>query len=356
MFIKKEIDNLTFAELQQEVERLELPKYRAKQIFSAIHKNAVNSFDEITSLSKDLRAKLDQEFKFTDLTVATKQISKISNTKNYLFKLEDGNLFDSVFMEYSDRNSICISSQVGCRMGCVFCASTKGGRARNITAGEMVRQIYKVEESEGKYINNIVVMGQGEPLDNYDNLIRFLKIISDPNGANKSLRKITVSTCGLTDRIYDLANEDLPVTLALSLHRTTDDDRSKLMPINKKYPLEDVMKSIKYYYDKTGRRPSFEYMVIGGENDRYLDIKNIKRFVNMTGAHVNILELNPIDEYNNKGKKGAARLFTEKLIENNINATFRNSMGQDIDGACGQLRRKFKEEEWNVILFKNWDR
>lgn len=345
MFTKKDIDNLRFDELEKEIKNLNLPKFRASQIFSAIHKNRNTSFEDITTLSKDLRESLNKNFKLTQIEMVTKQISKISKTKKYLFKLDDGNLIETVFMEYSGRNSICISSQVGCRMGCVFCASTKGGRARNISAGEMIRQIYEVERIEGKYINNIVVMGQGEPFDNYDNLINFLKIISDERGANKSLRKITVSTCGLADKIIDFANEDLPVTLALSLHRTTDESRSKLMPINKKYPLANVMKAVSYYFDKTGRRPSFEYIVIGGENDTVEDLNNIKEFVKITGAHVNILELNPIDEYNFKGEKGAAKIFTEKLNEQHINATFRNSMGQDIDGACGQLRRKFKKNE-----------
>lgn len=345
MSIEKSLDNLRYDELEQNIIEYGLPKFRANQIFSAIHRNRILSFDEITTLSKDLREELNENFKLTHMKMVRVQESKISKTKKYLFQLEDGNLIETVFMEYDGRNSICISSQVGCRMGCVFCASTKGGRARNISAGEMVRQIYEVEQMENKYINNIVVMGQGEPFDNYDNLINFLKIISDERGANKSLRKITVSTCGLTDKIIEFANENLPVTLAVSLHRTTDVSRSQLMPINKKYPLEDLMKAISYYYEKTGRRPSFEYIVISGENDTENDIKNLKRFVRITNAHVNVMELNLIDEYNNKGKKGAARIFAERLNDENVNATLRNSMGQDIDGACGQLRRKFIEKE-----------
>lgn len=345
MSIEKSLDNLRYDELEQNIIEYGLPKFRANQIFSAIHRNRISSIDEITTLSKDLREKLSENFKLTHIKMVRVQESKISKTKKYLFQLEDGNLIETVFMEYDGRNSICISSQVGCRMGCVFCASTKGGRARNISAGEMIRQIYEVERMENKYINNIVVMGQGEPFDNYDNLINFLKIISDERGANKSLRKITVSTCGLTDKVIDFANENLPVTLAVSLHRTTDESRSQLMPINKKYPLEDLMNAISYSYEKTGRRPSFEYMVIGGENDTENDIKNLKRFVRITSAHVNVMELNPIEEYNNKGKKGAARIFVERLNDENVNATLRNSMGQDIDGACGQLRRKFIEKE-----------
>lgn len=341
MLIKKDIDNFTLEELKLELDQFNLPKFRSSQIFSAIHKNRVESFDQISSLPMDLRAKLKDEYKFTEISTVTSLTSKDSRTKKYLFKLADDNFVESVYMEYKDRNSICISSQVGCNMGCVFCASTKGGKARNLSSGEMVRQIYEIEKIEGKYINNIVIMGQGEPLDNYDNLIRFLKTISDENGANKSLRKITVSTCGLTDKIIDLAHESLPVTLALSLHRTTDEERSRLMPINKKYPLKELMDAVQYYYKETGRRPSFEYMVIGGENDSNSDAKRLKEFVNKTHAHINILELNPIKEYKNKGEDGAAKLFTQKLNDLNVNATFRHSMGQDIDGACGQLRRKF---------------
>ena len=341
MLIKKDIDNFTLEELRKELEEFNLPKFRSGQIFSAIHKNRIDDFNEITSLPKSLREKFKDIYKFTCIELAAKRISKDKKTKKYLFKLEDGNFVESVYMEYSDRNSICISTQVGCSMGCAFCASTKGGKARDLSAGEMLKQIYKIEKQENKYINNIVIMGQGEPLDNYANLIKFLKIISNENGANKSLRKITVSTCGLADRIIDLANEGLPITLALSLHRTTDEERVKLMPINKKYPLESVMEAISYYYKKTGRRPTFEYMVIGGENDSSNDAERLKKFVKQTHAHINILELNPIKEYNNKGNDGAAKLFTQKLNDFNVNATFRHSMGQDIDGACGQLRRKF---------------
>ncbi len=352
MSIKEDViklDNLIYEELTQLIIKENLPKFRAEQIFRAIHKEHVTCIEEITTLSKDLREKLSNEFALSSVDMVYQVKSKISNASKYLFKLEDGNLIETVFMDYNSRRSICISSQVGCRMGCVFCASTKGGRARNITAGEMLRQIYAVEELTGEYINNIVIMGQGEPLDNFDNLVKFLNIIGDERGANKSLRKITVSTCGISDKIKELANMDFPITLAISLHRTSDEDRSKLMPINDKYNIEGLINATQYYYNITGRRPSFEYMVIGGENDRDIDAQRLKEFVNQTHAHINVLELNPIEEYSNSGKIGAGREFAKKLNEMGLNATFRNSMGQDIEGACGQLRRKFKGDDDDIL-------
>ena len=325
------LDDLDFLEMEKFAEKHGLQKYRAGQIFSFIHKNKAKSLDEITVLKKDLREKLKNECTLTEVKIIHEAVSKIDDTIKYLLELPDGEIVEAVYMAYEDRKSICISSQVGCNMGCVFCASTKGGKARNLTAAEMLRQIYEIENENGR-IENIVIMGQGEPLDNFENLVKFLKIISDERGADKSLRKITVSTCGIPEKIK-----------ALSLHRTTDEERSKLMPINRAYNIESVIDALSYYYEKTNRRISFEYMVIGGENDSPGDAKRIRELARRIHAHVNILELNPIKEYSDGGKKNAAREFCDLLMSNGVNATFRNSRGKDIDGACGQLRRKYKE-------------
>lgn len=339
------LDDLDFSEMEDFVEKHGLQKYRAGQIFSFIHKNKAESLDEITVLKKDLREKLKNECALTEVKIIHRAISKLDDTIKYLLELPDGEIVEAVYMAYEDRKSICISSQVGCNMGCVFCASTKGGKARDLTAAEMLRQIYEIEKENGR-IENIVIMGQGEPLDNFENLVKFLKIISDERGADKSLRKITVSTCGIPEKIRALADYDFPITLALSLHRTTDEERSKLMPINRAYNIESVMDALLYYYEKTNRRISFEYMVIGGENDSPGDAKRIREFAGRIHAHVNILELNPIKEYSDGGKKNAAREFCDLLTSNGVNATFRNSRGKDIDGACGQLRRKYKERNY----------
>ncbi|MDO5716608.1 MAG: 23S rRNA (adenine(2503)-C(2))-methyltransferase RlmN [Tissierellia bacterium] len=336
------LDSLPLKELQTLVLEAGLEKFRAKQIFQSLHKHRNTSIKDIKGLSaRDLNW-LENEYALTEISIAHVVRSNKDGTEKFLFRLEDENLIEAVYMPYKDRTSLCISSQVGCNMGCVFCASTKGGKARNLSAGEMVRQLYSIEEVTQSSINNIVVMGQGEPLENYTPLVHFLKIVSDPDGANKSLRKITVSTCGLTDKIYALAEEGLPVTLAVSLHRTTDESRTALMPINRKYPLKELLQSIKYYKDTTGRRVSFEYMVIGGENDSLEDAKRLKNMVKYTEAHVNILKLNPIEEYVLKGDPMAAEKFCKTLHSIGVYATFRKSMGQDIEGACGQLRRKFK--------------
>lgn len=338
----KYLDNYSLDELKNLIEDLGLKSYRANQIFSYIHKNHVKSILDISVLKKDLREKLNRDYALTDISILRELISKDNSTKKYLLRLPDGEIVEAVYMSYDDRDSICISSQVGCNMGCVFCASTKGGKARDLIASEMLRQIYLLEDQNDR-IDNIVVMGQGEPLDNFDNLVKFLEIISSELGDNKSLRKITVSTCGIPDKIRKLAEYNFPITLALSLHRTTDSERSKLMPINRAYNLEEVIDSLKYYYNKTNRRITFEYMVIGGENDSYEDAKRIKKMTELFNAHVNILELNPIEEFKNTGKKNGARCFLSLLNDIGVNATLRNSRGKDIEGACGQLRRKYKE-------------
>lgn len=338
------LDNMNYETLEDTLIKEGFQKFRAMQVFEFLHVHNVTCFNEISVLSKDARASLNDKFKITNLKILKVFKSKDGVTKKYLIELIDGEIVEAVLMKYEERVSICISSQVGCNMGCVFCASTKGGKARNLMASEMLKQIYMIEEENNKRIDNIVVMGQGEPLDNFSNLVKFLEIIGDERGRNKSYRKITVSTCGLPGKIRALARDyDFPITLALSLHRTTDDERCKIMPINKVYNLEAVMSALEYYYKKTNRRITFEYMVIGGENDTKDDAHRLKNMARRISAHVNLMELNPIEEYSNKGIENRAKEFTDYLNKIGVNATLRKSKGVDIEGACGQLRRKYKE-------------
>lgn len=337
-----DLKSLTINSMMDYLKDLSLPKYKIENIYKNIHKNRIENIDEITTLKKEERANLKKISYLSSIKEVAQFRSKIDNTKKYIFEFNDGELIETVFMKHLDRNTICISSQVGCRMGCIFCASTKGGLARNLTSGEMLNQIYYVEKDNNVNVNNIVLMGQGEPLDNFDNVVDFLNIITSENGANKSMRKITLSTCGLVDKIYKLADLNYPLTLAISLHRTNDCARNELMPINKRYNIKSLIESAAYYFNKTGRRVSFEYMVIENENDSSEDIEALIEIIAKTNAHLNVLELNPIEEYNKDSKKGIGKIFIDRLKKHNINATYRKSMGKDIEGACGQLRRKFK--------------
>lgn len=316
--------------------------FKGKQIYEWLHKKTVGSYDDMTNISKSLREKLEKKELLTHLEVVEVQTSKIDGTQKYLFRLQDGNVIESVWMKYKHGNSVCISSQVGCRMGCRFCASTIGGLTRNLLPSEMLDQIYRIQELTGERVSNIVVMGTGEPMDNYDHLIRFLHIISDEKGQNISQRNITVSTCGIVPNMYRLAQEGLSITLALSLHAPNDEKRKELMPIAYKYSLAEVIPACKNYFDKTGRRITFEYSLVGGKNDSEEDARQLAGLITGINCHVNLIPVNPIKERDFvQSEKKVIENFKNKLEKYRINVTIRREMGRDIDGACGQLRKKY---------------
>ena len=337
----RDIKSLYTDELKSVFKEMGLESYRASQVFKWLHAGKVTSFDEMTNLSVKLREELSKEFDIIALKIELMQESAQDGTRKYLFKLSDGNYVESVLLPYEHGNSVCVSSQVGCRMGCKFCASTLNGLTRNLTASEILDQIYAIERDTGKRVSNIVVMGTGEPLDNYDNLIRFIKLVSDENGLNISKRNITVSSCGICENIKRLADEDLPITFALSLHAVTDEKRREIMPIANKYTIAELMDAVRYYFDKTGRRVTFEYSLIEGVNDTDEDAAGLAYLAGGVHAHVNLIPVNPIKErdYRQTSRRGV-EAFKNKLEKSRINVTIRREMGRDIDGACGQLRKK----------------
>ena len=339
---KKDIKSLYLPELEQEIKEMGDKAFRAKQIYQWLHEKLVTDFDEMSNLSKSLREQLKERFTLTALKAVDVRISQIDGTRKYLFRLADGNVIESVWMKYKHGNSVCISSQVGCRMGCRFCASTIGGLTRCLLPSEMLDQIYRIQELTGERVSNIVVMGTGEPMDNYDNLMRFLHIISDEKGQNISQRNITVSTCGIVPKMYQLAEEGLSITLALSLHAPNDEKRKELMPIAYKYSLAEVIPACKNYFDKTGRRITFEYSLVGDKNDSEEDARQLAQLISGINCHVNLIPVNPIKErdYVQSDKK-VIENFKNKLEKYRINVTIRREMGRDIDGACGQLRKKY---------------
>ena len=339
--MKQSINDKTIKELEDIFLEKGYQKFRAKQVFRQIHVNKVNDFSQMTDLSKDMRESLSNEFEIDKVSLLKTFESKIDSTKKYLFELKDGNIIEAVFMDYKDRKTICISSQVGCRMGCTFCASTKNGLERHMTASELIEEVYTLERLNGD-INNIVIMGIGEPLDNYKNITKFLEIITDENGRNLSHRSITLSTSGLTPKIYDLADSGLDINLAVSLHYATDEKRKKYMPVAKKYDIKGLIKATDYYLDKTKRRVSFEYVVIDGVNNLDSDIDNLKKLLKGKNIHINLIPLNPIEEFKHgKTTNKIINDFKETLTRNGLNVTVRYSMGQDIDASCGQLRNNY---------------
>ena len=336
-----DIKSLSLDELKTEVVKLGEKPYRAKQLYEWMHVKLARSYGEMTNLPKDLREKLSEDYEYISLKEVTVQTSGLDGTKKYLFELADGNLVESVWMQYHHGNSVCISSQVGCRMGCRFCASTLDGLERNLTPSEMLDQIYAISRSTGERVSNVVVMGTGEPLDNYDNLLRFIHMVTDENGLNISQRNITVSTCGIVEYMKRLADQKLQITLALSLHGSTQEKRRELMPVANRYDISEVIDACRYYFDQTGRRVTFEYSLVGGVNDTDEDAENLCRLIDGVNCHVNLIPVNPIKErdYVESERKDVLR-FQKKLEKRHINATIRREMGRDIDGACGQLRRR----------------
>ena len=341
---KTDIKSLSYKELQKEVENLGEKKFRAKQLYQWMHEKLAGSYEEMTNLPKGFREKLKEQYSYTCLEMVDRKISQIDGTEKYLFRLEDGNVIESVLMRYHHGNSVCISSQVGCRMGCRFCASTLGGLTRNLKASEMLDQVYRIQRISGERVSNLVVMGTGEPLDNYDNLLRFIRILSDEQGLNISQRNITVSTCGIVENIRRLADEKLQITLALSLHASSQEKRKELMPIAYKYELNEVLDACRYYFDQTGRRLTFEYSLVGGVNDRDEDARELAKLVGDVNCHVNLIPVNPIKERDFvQPDRSVSEAFKNKLEKNHINVTIRREMGRDINGACGQLRKSYME-------------
>ena len=339
--MKTDIKSLSLNELKTEIERLGEKAFRAKQLYEWMHVKLARDYDEMTNIPKSLKEKLRESCTYTSLKEVTVQTSKLDGTRKYLFELADGNFVESVWMKYHHGNSVCISSQVGCRMGCRFCASTLDGLERSLQPSEMLDQIYAISRSTGERVSNVVVMGTGEPLDNYDNLLKFIQLITDENGLNISQRNITVSTCGIVENMKRLADEKLQITLALSLHGSTQEKRQELMPIARKYDIGDVMDACRYYFDQTGRRITFEYSLVGGVNDTDEDAENLCRLVGDINCHINLIPVNPIKErdYIESERKDILK-FQNKLEKKHINVTIRREMGRDIDGACGQLRRR----------------
>ena len=342
---KTDIKSLNYNELVQYVESINEKKFRAAQLYSWMHEKLAESYDEMTNISDKLKDTLKEDTLYTSLKIVKMQESRIDGTRKYLFELYDGNLIESVFMKYHHGNSVCISSQVGCKMGCRFCASTLNGCVRNLSPSEMLDQIYRIQKITGERVSNVVVMGSGEPMDNYDNLIKFIELLNDERGLNISQRNITVSSCGIVPKLKELADLKLQITLAISLHAPNDELRKTMMPIANKYSIEEIMDVCRYYIECTGRRISFEYSLVKGVNDSMECAKQLIELVKGMNCHINLIPVNPIKErdYKQTGKD-EVYAFKNKLEKNGINVTIRREMGRDIDGACGQLRNKYMEE------------
>ncbi|MGN0435520.1 MAG: 23S rRNA (adenine(2503)-C(2))-methyltransferase RlmN [Wujia sp.] len=338
-----DVKSMYLTELNEWIKEKGQPAFRAKQLFGWMHEKYVGSVDEMTNLPKPLRQEIN-ESGFSTIKEVTRQTSKSDGTIKFLYKLYDGQMIETVFMRYSYGNSVCISSQAGCRMGCRFCASTIGGLVRNLSASEMLEQVYATMRATGERISNVVVMGTGEPLDNYENLIRFIRLLTAEEGYNLSQRNITVSSCGIVPRIYDLAKENLAITFALSLHATTDEERKELMPIASRYSLKETIDACKAYFDMTGRRITFEYSLAKGKNDTREHVERLAALLKGINCHVNLIPINPVEERNfEKSDSASIEKFKLGLEKKQINVTIRKSMGSDIDAACGQLRRKYSK-------------
>ena len=340
-----DIKSMTQQELSQFLKELGEPAFRAKQVFTWLHRGAA-SFDEMTNLSKSLREKLKGRCFITAPVVARKQESRLDGTIKYLWELSDGNCIETVLMQYHHGNTVCISSQVGCRMGCAFCASTIAGKVRDLRPSEMLDQVMFTQLDSGRTVSNIVLMGTGEPLDNYDNVLKFLHLVSCPEGINIGQRHISLSTSGIADRIEMLAREKLQITLSVSLHAPDDETRSSIMPVNDAYPVERLMKACRYYFDTTGRRISYEYMMARDKTDRPWQADLLAKLLKGRPAHVNLIPLNEVAESPLKpSRPETVRRFQQALEKRGVTATVRRKLGPDIDAACGQLRQRQLKED-----------
>jgi 23S rRNA (adenine2503-C2)-methyltransferase len=345
--MKQDIKSMTLAEMQEALGQLGEPKFRAKQVYTWLHKG-VRSFEEMTNLSKSLRAKLEDSYYITAPTVERKQVSKKDGTVKYLWRLRDGNCVETVLMQYHHGNTVCISTEVGCAMGCAFCASTLGGLVRRLEPSEMVDQVLFTQLDSGLEVSNIVLMGIGEPLDNFDNVLRFLELINSAEGMHIGMRHISLSTCGLAEKIDKLAQHQLQLTLSVSLHAPDNETRSKIMPVNRRYDVDRLLQACRDYFAVTGRRISFEYAMIRDVNDSLDQAKLLLRQLKGMGAHVNLIPLNDVEESPLKpSTRQQVAAFQKTLEDGGITATVRRSLGGDIDASCGQLRRKQMKEEQN---------
>ena len=341
-----DIKSMSLSEIEDVVKSLSLPKFRAGQIYNWLQVYGAMDYDEMTNLSKDLREKLKAEYPIRYVEVELKQVSKIDGTVKYLFRLSDGNFIESVLMKYKYGYTLCISSQVGCKMGCVFCASTKSGCVRSLYPSEMIGQIHAAQRDMNIRVSHVVMMGMGEPLDNFDNAMKFLELVGDEKGLNLSMRNISLSTCGVVPRIYDLLDKHLQLTLSVSLHAPNDEMRSKVMPINRKYPIAELIKACKAYTKQTSRRISFEYAMIKDQNDSDECAYELAALLKGMLCHVNLIPANEIVESNHR-RSSNERLerFTSILNSRGINTTVRRSLGSDIDASCGQLRSRHNREK-----------
>lgn len=340
--MKKDILSYSLEELENTLIEYGEKKFRAKQIYEWLHVQRVSDFDKMSNISLLLRTKLSGDFYINSINIVKKLESHIDNTVKYLYELSDGNHVECVMMEYKHGNSLCISTQVGCKMGCRFCASTIAGFKRDLLASEMLLQVYMAEKESGKHVDSLVLMGIGEPLDNFDNVVKFLQILSYETGKNMSLRHVSLSTCGLVNRIYDLAEYKFGLTLSISLHAVTDKKRSEIMPVNNRFCINELLQACRDYIEKTGRRISFEYSVIHGVNDSPEDAAGLIKLLKNINCHVNLIPVNEIKERDFKADRKSLERFEEMLIKGGLNATTRRTLGADINAACGQLRREYE--------------
>ena len=342
--MKKDIKSLNNEELAEWVRENSLPAFRAKQIFSWLHKSGVSDFSEMSNVSKDLRNKLSEEFYISSCEIENKYVSAIDGTVKYLFRLSDGEFLETVIMKYKYGYTICVSSQVGCKMGCRFCASTLAGFKRNLTAGEIESQLHSAQKDLGIRISHVVLMGIGEPLDNFDNVLSFIENVNSEDGLNISVRNITLSTCGIVPRIKDLMKHDLQLTLTISLHAPNDEIRSKIMPVNDRWKINEVIAACREYAEFTSRRVSFEYTLIKDVNDTPECAEELSKLLKGMLCHVNLIPVNNVEERKNiRSSDKSVNKFLHILQKNGINATIRRNLGSDINASCGQLRRKKTE-------------
>ncbi len=341
---RKDIKSMTLQEIQADFAELKLPKYKALQVYKWLHRG-VQSFEEMSDQSKAMREQLSERYYIATAAVERKQVSKLDGTIKYLFSLPGGDCVESVLMQYHHGYSICISTQVGCRMGCTFCATGMSGFLRNLTPSEMLAQVQAAQLDENIRISNIVLMGMGEPLDNYENVLRFLELVSSDDGMNIGMRHISLSTCGIVDKIYDLADRKLQLTLSVSLHAPNDEIRSRTMPVNRKWGVDELLKACRYYMKATSRRISFEYAMIAGVSDSDDCARELAKKLKGTLSHVNLIPVNDVtgNDYR-KSDNGRLQKFCKILNDSGVTATVRRTLGSDIDASCGQLRRRQKEE------------
>lgn len=333
------------SELEEYFLELGEKKFRAKQLFEAIHKQKIKNIEDISTFSQDLKEKLINSSEIYGVKKVLELKSKLDDTRKYLFELHDGNVIESVLMKYKYGYTVCISTQVGCKMGCAFCASTKKGFIRNLYASEMLDEIYEIERLNDINVSNVVLMGSGEALDNFDELIRFIELISAKEGKNLSKRNITVSTCGLADKILKLAEYDYPITLTISLHNADEEERKKIMPITKSYPFDKLVPALKEYQAKINKRISFEYVLIDGLNDSYQSALDIKNLLKDIKSHINLIPLNKIKEYDEEPSTSENIMKFKKYLEDfGFNVTVRRELGADINASCGQLRNNYLEQ------------